>query len=803
MAKRLLAGTMVVAALGLLAPAALAKTQVFVGTTEEQFNQGHAEGIVWTSLGALRLGRALESLLAQTDGVDYVARMAEGPDGSVYAVTGGAGRIYRVKDGKTALWATLPDKFLFSVAVDKNGDLYVGSGGTEGHIWRVAPQAKGEPKADVFFEGHEKKGDVKYVWDLAWMKDGSLAAATGDGARLLKITRDRKSEVLIKAETDHFLCVMAAPDGTLYAGTDRDGLVYRWADKKAFILYDADEAEITALALDAAGNLYAAGSSGAAGRPGGEMPAAETPRPSPAPPGLIIVPGTSGESKEPSKEKPKESPAEAPKDAAKDKPASEPASPKPPEGEAKPPEKPAASPALAMAAKLGEAARASGAPPAKAPGKGGSSIYRITPEGIVTRIFEPRDPMVLALAVSDGKLLVGAGKNARVYEVALRPGEEEACIATLDPKQVMSLVAARDGRIIVGSAGPGRLYTLSKGYAKEGTFTTQVYDAGGSSRWGAVEWRGKTPDGAEVQMAARSGNSRDPDKGAWAEWSKPASKSPSRLDAPPARYVQFRVTMRSRGADSTPVLDQFEAPYARANEAPRVVSIAEVPSPAQQARAQAAARFREEMTKRAKPGPQPPSGSPPAPPPPDGAQPVRFFQWQAQDPNGDALRYELYFRGEGEPKWILLEKDLARPEYAWDTGTVADGWYELRVVAGDRLDNPADEAREGSKVSDPILVDNTAPVIEKLEVQVRAGGDAEVRFTARDALSRLTEAAWSVDSSTDSNTLVPTDGVFDGKQKEFRFTIHKLSPGPHRLAVRAADEAQNVAHGAQVLTIEK
>jgi hypothetical protein len=70
-------------------------------------------------------------------------------------------------------------------------------------------------------------------------------------------------------------------------------------------------------------------------------------------------------------------------------------------------------------------------------------------------------------------------------------------------------------------------------------------------------------------------------------------------------------------------------------------------------------------------------------------------------------------------------------------------------------------------------------------------------------MSRLTEAAWSVDSSTDWSVLAPTDGVFDGKQKEFRFTVRKLAPGPHRLAIRVADDEQNVAHAAQVLTIEK
>ena len=70
-------------------------------------------------------------------------------------------------------------------------------------------------------------------------------------------------------------------------------------------------------------------------------------------------------------------------------------------------------------------------------------------------------------------------------------------------------------------------------------------------------------------------------------------------------------------------------------------------------------------------------------------------------------------------------------------------------------------------------------------------------------MSRLTEAAWSVDSSTDSSALAPTDGVFDARQKEFRFTIRRLAPGPHRLAVRVADGEQNVAHAARILTIEK
>ena len=773
------------------ATAALAKTQVFLETSEAEFAQGHADGIVWTSQGTLRLGRAVESLLPATEGVDYVARLAEGPDGSIYAVTGGSGRIYRIKDGKASVFATLTDKFLFSCAVDKGGDLYVGSGGAKGRIWRVQPQARGEPKAEVFFEAD----DVKYVWDLAWMKDGALAAATGDKGKIFRIAPDKKSTVLLKSEADHILCLAVAPDGTLYAGTDGPAIVYRWDGKKAFVVYDADEAEVTALALDAAGNLFVAASSGTGGRAGGAEISSgislRIPSSSPPPPG--------GEMKEGAAPAPKKegTPPPTEKNGAK-----EPA--------AKAPESapPAPSPAATLADRLQDAmaaTRSSGG--AKRPGGApstGASVYRVAPDGIVTRVFEGREAMILSLAVAEGRLLIGTGKSARVYETGCGYDDEEACVASIDPKQAMSLLATRDGRVIVGAAGPGRVYALSKGHAKEGAYTSQVYDAGGSARWGALDWRGRTPDGTEIRIATRAGNVRDPEKGMWSEWSKDATKPGAKIESPPARFIQFRVTMRGRGDATTPVLEQYEGAYQRVNEAPRVLSVGEKAPQDSAARAQALDRFRQALKPPARtsgPGsPQPPSAPPP---PPEGPQPVRIIQWQAVDPNGDSLRYDVYMRGQGEPTWILLDKDLTQPQYAWDTATVADGWYEIKVVASDRADNPEGTALEGFKISDPILVDNTAPVVENLRVQVKAGGDAEVTFAARDATSRLTSAAYTLDSADQWRPLAPTDDLFDGRQKEFRFTVKNLSPGPHRLAVRAVDEAQNIGHAAAVIQIGK
>jgi hypothetical protein len=830
-------------ALAALATAAAARTQVLEETSEDQFSAGEAQGVVPTSLGTLRLGRALEDVLAQTEGVDYVARMAEGPDGAVYAVTGGTGRVYRIAGGKATLLATLEDAFLFSVLADKNGDVYVGGGGAKGRVWRIVPQPKGEAKAEVLYEAD----DVKYVWDLVWLPDGALAAATGDKGKVLRLTPDKKSSVLLDSEATHVLCLAVTPDGALIAGTDSEALVYRLAGGKTFVLYDAAESEITALAADAAGNVYVGTSTGGAGRTGGVTVTPAAPKPAGA-----AAPPAAPEKKEPepgsaapaapdkaADEAKPEPPAAAPDAAApkpdagaeqkpgekadepKDKPEEKPADPAAPQSVEKP-EAAAEKKDAPAEEKPTPAAEAPPAPPVAKPADapkppapstvrptprskgGGAVVYRIAPDGVVTPLFESGEGMVLALAVAGDRLLVGTGNAARLYEVALADHGEEACLTSVDPKQVMTLAVTKAGRILAGTAGPGRIYALSKGYAKEGTYTSRVHDAGGSARWGALKWLAGTPDGTQVLVATRSGNVKEPDKGMWSEWSKPLAKTPASIESPAARFIQFRVTMKTRDDSATPVLEEFAAAYLRANEAPHVESIAEVPRTTEQrARAQAVQRFVEAMQARTHPPStaKPAQGAAPPPPPPEGPQPVRVLQWKAADPNGDALRFDVYVRLRGEPVWVPLDKDLERPEYAWDTGTVADGWYEVKVVASDRADRPAETALEDERTSDPILVDNTAPVVERIQADVR-GRDVEVRFSARDAASRLTEAAYTVDSSTAWRTLAPTDGLFDAQAEEFRFVIRDLPPGAHHVGLRVVDENNNRGHAARSVMVE-
>ncbi len=75
------------------------------------------------------------------------------------------------------------------------------------------------------------------------------------------------------------------------------------------------------------------------------------------------------------------------------------------------------------------------------------------------------------------------------------------------------------------------------------------------------------------------------------------------------------------------------------------------------------------------------------------------IRWSATDPNEDELTYQVYFRKEGWKNWLLLEDNLDKKEYDWDTTTVPSGVYQVKVVASDRRDNSPEEALTAERLS--------------------------------------------------------------------------------------------------------
>jgi hypothetical protein len=178
---------------------------------------------------------------------------------------------------------------------------------------------------------------------------------------------------------------------------------------------------------------------------------------------------------------------------------------------------------------------------------------------------------------------------------------------------------------------------------------------------------------------------------------------------------------------------------------------------------------------------------------PKPASPVKHITWHATDKDGDTLVYRLYFQADGDSVWVpvSLDKPLKKSEYAWNTESIPDGWYRIKVVASDEESNPAGEALTDEKVSDSFKVNNTRPDVTQLAYD---SGKGTLTGMARDNLSLIQFLEYSVDGG-DWKYFAPKDGVFDDREELLEVKLPALATGDHYIAVRATDEEGNVGVG--------
>jgi len=175
--------------------------------------------------------------------------------------------------------------------------------------------------------------------------------------------------------------------------------------------------------------------------------------------------------------------------------------------------------------------------------------------------------------------------------------------------------------------------------------------------------------------------------------------------------------------------------------------------------------------------------------------------WEASDPNGDDLIYAVFFRSGSQSPWILLKDKLKEATLDWDTRLASDGRYQVRVVASDERANAKSEGKTAVRVSDPVQVDNTPPVIGNLKAESGAG-DVRIRFDTTDRSSTLASFAYTVDSSDDWQTVLPSDMIADAPEESVNFSISGLTPGLHQMTVRAVDARGNQATATIPVTID-
>jgi hypothetical protein len=179
---------------------------------------------------------------------------------------------------------------------------------------------------------------------------------------------------------------------------------------------------------------------------------------------------------------------------------------------------------------------------------------------------------------------------------------------------------------------------------------------------------------------------------------------------------------------------------------------------------------------------------------------ARSFQWQAEDRNGDTLEYAIYYRGLNEQTFRLLKDKLRETFYTIDGATLADGRYIVKVIASDAPDNPNGQKLVGERLSEPVDIDNTPPVVKATgQAQITRDG-VRVVFSVDDATGKIKRADASLNGAT-WIPVFPDDGIADGGHEGYSVEFPLVAAGEHTIALRVFDSSGNV--GTLSVTVRK
>ncbi len=728
-------------------PCLAVNSKVTRHSTIADFQKGKTQDVVVGSQGTLQLGRASEVLCEKFEDVWSINCIVVN-DGSVFLGTSPNGAVYKYNMGKlTKIYPLdsekkqkpkkevnepndvnkparglttdsnivkteqyLANKHVFAMATDISGRLLVGISGDKAALCRLEKGVM-----ETIFEPN----DVKYIFAIAVGTNGNIYLGTGPKGIVYHLNSLGKNpQVIYDSPDKNILSLAIGKDGLLYAGSAGRGLVYKInpQTKTAAVLYDSEQPEITAMLFADNNDLYAAATSANIIQPEQEF-IPEIPSPGrPEPQGEPETPDEPAEDQGGMKLK-----------IANTK--------KPPEGKAP-----------VRAVPQGRIQR-----PEQA-----SNIYKINKDGFVTSIFD-KSAVFFCLAQQDKKLLVGTGNDARLYTVDPTTEQEAMLYEDRHASQITAMVVFGND-VYIATSNPARFIKLKNTFAANGTYTSDLVDAGQPAKWGMFQIEADIPKNCKVLMSCRSGNVKDINDPTFSEWSKPAEVTqPVQMLCPAGRFSQYKLLLQSSDGKTSPLIREVAVADAVANLAPTIESV--------------------NVTRTETPD----------------KKGVFKISYDAKDQNNDKLIYKIDFRRVGRTGWIELAKDVESDSFEWDGKTTEDGRYEIRVTASDERSNTPATKLTASRISEPVIVDNTGPVIKDVVSKIDRK-NVTMKFKACDELSAVSQLYYAVDSNSRWIGAVPDDLVYDTMEEDFTIVIEDLSAGDHVVAVKTLDAVGNTTY---------
>lgn len=716
--------------------------QMWEWRTVADFVKGEFKGTYLTGEGHLSLAPDFQALPGPSVGLLW--QQVVDAQGNLYVGSWAPGAVFRIApDGSAEPYFKSEETALHALAIGPDGALYA-AGLPSGKIYKITAAHEATVWATL---------PEKYIWKLVCLANGDLYAATGNEGKLYRITPDGTAKVVFTARDRHLLALTVGADQTLYLGTYPNGKIYRLVPGAepvtASALYEVPDAAVLSLAVTEEGNLYVGTS------PKGTL--------------YKITPAGSVHSLGQKK------------------------------GDANPQTKSrhifqltAGAEGVVYAA-VGSAGR----------------IYRIDPDDTVSMLYDLEEDFVLDLALSQGQTLHAT------YSGAAQRGR---------------LTLARTGR---------------------GEYLSEVKDAGYPSRWGQIRWKAHLPPSTQVTLQTRSGNTSYPDE-SWSPWSEEyAASSGTPVTSPPARFLQCRAYLYGSLEGNRPVLQEIQLFHLRKNRPPRLTDVtvgkqtfisgkvnvrwtAKDPdndtltyksfysadgqtwqplqppkeekgkgptSPGKEGEETQKGTGQEKPPSAAEEETPPDSETPPEEPENPGddilAEAIQEFQSGMEQAPEESEAAAEAGKAETPTEESEAEKSDAgeatgaskKTSVEWDTTKIPDGRYWIRVTVTDRTSNPQ-EPESDEKVSDPVIVDNTPPVI-LLNIGPEAIAPPQT-VQVSDATSYIASAEFKVDQGEWTGAAC-ADRVFDSPYEDIILDLREVKPGEHTLSLRVRDAAGNEA----------
>jgi hypothetical protein len=707
--------------------------------------KGKAEGLVISSRGTIQLGRAGETPVDKFEDFEDVwsinsivvsggaVYFGTSPNGGIYKYSlNELSKIYPLDEENDAAEnkstdedesngeeveaeELLKNEHIFALAMDVSGRLLAGMSGKDCRLCRF--------EADEMVNIYEPN-DAKYIFAIAVDDTGKIYLGTGPEGKIYQLdARGKNAELLYDSLDKNILSLVIDEDGFVYAGTDGRGLVYKINPdtKEATVLYDTEQPEVTALLFkESSGKniLYAAATSA-------KIVQTQTK--------FAAQAATDGrpESKT-SKNNNSGNGGKKLKIANTQNPSDDKSSQR-------------------------QAPIRKGTKPDQA-----SYIYELSKDGFVNDIFN-ETVVLFCLAQEKGKLLAGSGNNAQLFSIDTVM-EQEAIIYEDEQATQLTAIASVENDLYLGTSNPAKLIKLRAGFTSEGSYTSDLVDAGQPAKWGKLQLEADIPRGCTVKLSCRSGNVNDVNDPTFSEWTEPVEiEEPTQLACPLGRFCQYKLILNSLDGDNSPLIREIAIASTVPNLAPKVESVTV---------ARVATKGKEGSFK---------------------------ISYRTKDDNSDKLIYTIDMRKLNKTNWIELKEKLEAANFEWDGKTVEDGRYEIRVTASDERSNTTSTKLSGSRISDPVIVDNTGPVIKNITSSAtKENGQYHIfEIEVKDELSAIGKLEYTIDSNDDWIGTVPDDLVYDTLYERFTIRIdtkEDLPEGDHILTIKAEDSVGNTTY---------